>query len=316
MATEDYVPCTGDDWYERRRDDDEGRFWRKVAKQSPYAPDDDSTLQGIYCLTADGQLLACKNAGQDPAAMRDALRSGLVAWKKLPESKRLPGAVHVADPGPPDPHFVRTPPVGGAVIKVFTRTLEVEGPENYIAAACSQGAGGEAARDHLWLTREELRSLLPANPREGASIPVPTKLVDRIARFHLVDNTRGEPPHWQREEIRSAKMTLTVEHVSSTEISLRLDGSVLLSTNADAARAERGYDVQLLGHIALDRLSGALERFDVVAFGNHWGEGPFTAGARPGQTPLGISFELVRKANPSDLVPPQGARIWHDYMGP
>ena len=35
LATEDFVPVTGDDWYQRRRQDAEGEFFRKVADQGP-----------------------------------------------------------------------------------------------------------------------------------------------------------------------------------------------------------------------------------------------------------------------------------------
>src|SRR6478672_1245892 len=62
MATEDFVPVTADDWYQRRRQDAEGEFFRKVADQGPRKGEGGSTRQGIYCLTAAGQLLNYKNA--------------------------------------------------------------------------------------------------------------------------------------------------------------------------------------------------------------------------------------------------------------
>src|SRR5688572_8479416 len=98
MATENFIPVTGDDWYQRRREDAEGEFFRKVANQGPRKGEGGTTRQGIYCLTADGKLLAYKNAGQDPAAMRDVLRSALKAYWRLPEAQRKPGAVQVEDP--------------------------------------------------------------------------------------------------------------------------------------------------------------------------------------------------------------------------
>src|SRR6185436_2999551 len=99
MATEDYVAVAADDWYQRRRDDAEGRFFRRVADQGPRKGEGGSTRQGIYCLTADGQLLAYKNAGQSPNVMRDTLRQGLRAWQRLPAERRRPGAVAVEGDG-------------------------------------------------------------------------------------------------------------------------------------------------------------------------------------------------------------------------
>ena len=56
MAREDFVPVAADDWYERRRNDAEGDFFRRVADQGPRKGEGGSTRQGIYCLTADGKL--------------------------------------------------------------------------------------------------------------------------------------------------------------------------------------------------------------------------------------------------------------------
>src|SRR2546421_2195537 len=95
MATEDYIAVTGDDWYERRRRDEAGKFWLSVAQQGPMKNVD--TKQGIYFLTAAGKLLYAKNAGQNVEAMRDAFKQGLREWKKLPESERAPGALTIGE---------------------------------------------------------------------------------------------------------------------------------------------------------------------------------------------------------------------------
>ena len=117
MATEDYVPVAADDWYQRRREDEEGKFFRAVANQGPRKGEGGSTRQGIYCFTADGKLLVYKNAGQDAGVMRDVLRQGLREWKKLPEERRKPDAVTVSDFAKIDSTYSRTPPAGGLIVK-------------------------------------------------------------------------------------------------------------------------------------------------------------------------------------------------------
>src|SRR5262245_26183831 len=124
MATEDYVPVAADDWYQRRRNDAEGEFFRGVANQGPRKGEGGSTRQGIYCLTADGKLLAYKNAGQAPDEMRETLRLGLREWGKLPDERRKPGAVKVDDAVKDDPQYERRPPPGGLIVKVYTRILD------------------------------------------------------------------------------------------------------------------------------------------------------------------------------------------------
>jgi hypothetical protein len=315
MATKDYVPVTGDDWYQRRRDDAEGKFFRSVADQGPRKGQGGSTRQGIYCLTADGKLLIYRNAGQNPDVMREVLRQGLREWKKLPENRRKPGAVKIEDLSKTDQRYTRTPPAGGLIVNVYTRILDREGKTGYCKGTCKTQGGDRAARDHLWLTAKEWKSLIPDEPKKGDQAPLPAAIAKRILCFHLIDNTRGEPPMWTPEQIRQHKLTLTVEEVSATKIGLRLDGSALLATKADVNKADRGFDVRLLGHIDLDRTRKAITRFDVVAVGEHWGQGTYTGGARPGRTPLGVAFELSRGDSAADLVPPQGARELSRYLG-
>lgn len=317
MAREDFVPVVGDDWYQRRRQDAEGEFLRSVAEQGPRGGRGGDTLQGIYALTPDGTLLAYKNAGQAPDVMREVLRGALDAWDRLPETRTAPGAITLADPGEADPDYDRSPPEGGLIVKVFTRALERSGadgsPDSY---SCSPGRGGEAARDHLWLTRGDWRSLIPDDPAEGQVVPVPDRLVRRIARYHLVDNTRGEPPFWGPDEVRSARMTLTVEQETADRLRLRLEGEAVLATAPEPLLADRGYEASLLGYIEVDRTAGEVTRFDLVAMGDHWGEGRYTRGARPGRTPLGIAFTLVDGSDPADRIPPQASRALSSYLDP
>jgi hypothetical protein len=317
MATEDFVAVTGDDWYQRRRQDAEGEFFRKVSDQAGRGSRDESggsTRQGIYCFTASGRLLAYKNAGQAPDVMRELLRDALSKWRRLPESERRPGAVKVQRRSQEDARYAPTPPPGGLVLNVYTRLLDRDDKGELCDAACRVGKGDEAARDHLWITETEWKSLVPATAKEGDQFPLPARLAERLCRFHLVDNTRGEPPMWGRDEIRSSRFTLTVESADSSGVRLRLDGAATLSSGADSKKAERGYDVRLLGYVNYNAARQAINQFDIVAVGDHWGEGPYTRGARPGRTPLGVAFELATGKSPADRVPPQAAREIGAYL--
>src|SRR5438552_360651 len=110
MANEEYIPVTGDDWYQRRRQDKEGEFFRKVADAAGRKGEGGGTRQGIYCFTADGEILAYKNAGQNADVMRDVLKQGLAKWNRLPATKRKAGAVAVDGLDKTDARYTRTPP--------------------------------------------------------------------------------------------------------------------------------------------------------------------------------------------------------------
>jgi hypothetical protein len=214
-----------------------------------------------------------------------------------------------------DLDYDRRPPAGGLIVNVYTRALDRNPDGEYCDADCRLGGGDEAARDHLWLTETEWRSLLSPSAKPGDRIPVPEPIAERILRFHLVDNTRGEPPFWRREEIRSRELTLTVDQHTAAQITLRLAGSVLLATAEDPKQASRGFDARITGQIRYNPTTQVIDRFDLVAVGEHWGEGPFTRGARPGRTPLGVAFEMASGQSAANHVPPQGAREIRDYFG-
>jgi hypothetical protein len=313
LARESFIPVAGDDWYQRRRNDDEGTFFRKVADQGPRKGAGGSTRQGIYCLTASGKLLAYRNH-QDPRVMLQVLRDALVRWQKLPAAERKPGGVKVADPAKVDPRYARTPPEGGLILNVFTRILNREKGQ-CVRGQCSTPGGEGAARDHLWLTRQEWQGLIPAEPRKGQRFAMPAGIAQRILRFHLLDNTRGEPPSWNSQEVRKHALNWTVTEVTPGEVRLALEGSALLATHSDPDRAQRGFDVALRGELRYDRKARAITRFDLLAVGDHWGEGTFTRKARPGRKPLGVAFELSKGKDPADRVPPQAAREIAAYLG-
>lgn len=316
MAKEEFVPVACDDWYQRRRQDAEGAFFRQVSDQSPRGGDHTSTRQGIYLLTASGRLLAHKNAGQNAGVMREVLREALAKWSKLPESERAPGAVGVPDAGKLDGGYTRKPPAGGLIINVHARALEkAAGAGGVSDAVCKIGDGDEASRDHLWLTADEWRAFVPERASRGDRVTLPPEVVRRIVRFHLIDNTRGEPPMWRAEDVRVSELAGTVEEADASHMLIRLEGKALLADSATAGATGRGFDAALLGHVRYDRATDRIDRFDLLALGDHWGEGTHTRGARPGRTPFGVAFELAKGDKPGDAVPPQAAREEREYFG-
>ncbi len=318
LATRSFVPVAADDWYMRRRTDAEGQFFKLVSEQSPRKGTAGSR-QGIYVLTAAGDLLGFTNQGHDPAKVRDELTRALARFAALPPARRGPGAVSVPPHGPDDPNYgPRRPPPGTVNVNVFTRILDYT-PDGYHKGKSEQLGGDKAARDHLWVTADDVRAMAAA-ARPGDRVPLPPRLAERIARFHLVDNTSGEPVMWDRREVRGKRFTLTATAVTADAVDLTLDGEAMLLSDPNPSKADRGFLVRLTGAVRVGKPPGGeprLERFDAAAVGEHWGEAPHAGKARPGRSLLGVAFEVPTADRPGDRLPPQGVKTAgpDEYLG-
>ena len=61
LINDNFIPVAENDWYQRRREDAVGKFFRGVADQGPRKGEGGSTRQGHYAFTAGGKLLAYNN---------------------------------------------------------------------------------------------------------------------------------------------------------------------------------------------------------------------------------------------------------------
>lgn len=299
-----YVPVVGDDWYQRRRTDAEGIFFTGLHKQAPHTTPDGWSRQGLYTLTPDGRLLSFTNTWKMKPFM-EYLHGGVASWNKLPPEQREPEHFHIEalSENALDPDYVRTPPEGGSILKVYTRILEHD--ENGALQICrEQGEkawGTHAAMDHYWMTRTEVRSLFT---EETAPFALPEKLAVRLMKHNFVDNTRGEPTRWELDEMVNHRFTSNVLFADNAgNTTYALSGSVLLQTSDN----QRGYKADFYGTYT-HNIDWQLTDFKMTVVGDHWGDGKYTPHSRPGSGPLGIAFHLVDGTKAEDRLPPQGIR--------
>jgi hypothetical protein len=296
-----FVPYAGDQWYLHRQQDPAGEFFWKVARHGHMKErPEDETRQGVYAAGPDGTFLGSINSWSAERTLT-MLRTALDRWQKSSKSAAPETAAVSADA-----RFLRQPPPGGLVLDVFTRIpLEPEAGEEW---STNQATG----RDHMWLTPEEWRSLLPTQWRNGTRTALPRAVAQRLLRFHLVDNVRGEPPMWETEEVREADLWLRVEDAAAGRLSLQ--GTARLESPAGRGGTARGYDARVQGALTIDRKAGRITRCDLLAWGEAWGEGRYTGGAPKGRFPLVVAVSLAGN-RPADQIPPQGSRTVNDYFG-
>ena len=273
-----FVPVAIDQAYQRRQKDTEGEFYRKIAGQSP-RNNFQSTTQGFYIATAAGDLLLYNN-NRDPEKVLRLMKQKLREFEADGASDDVEGIRQVTV----DRRYNAAPPKGGLVLRVHARILDGYEPTDNKWKRIFQTA---MSRDNLWISRAEHDALVSGT--------VPESLQHRIARFHLVDNTRGEPPMWRPQEIRTSEFTLK-------------DGILTGRVHLATARGDREYEADLKGHVEMK--AGRIVRFDMVCLGQFRGEGTYTRGAPKGKFPLAISFTLADGSDIADEVSPQGSRGW------
>lgn len=232
---------------------------------------------GQYVTTASGRVLPDFKFTAD----------GLAQYRKLPEDVRRPKTLEWVS-FEQDPAFrdnaIRTyvsdcayppPPRGTLVLRSHTRACEYD-PRGEVVRSTKGKDGGSVyawvtgpARDWLWLTEAEWKALVPADPREGVSLPVPRAVAYRVCRFYLDDTCQGGHWFWESaKQVRSADLTVTVQEVTTGEIRLRLAGAALL-VNEDAGTRLRRCEAAFLGYLTYDRGKRAFTRFDVAALGDY-----------------------------------------------
>lgn len=277
-----FVPVAVDLWPLHRSEDAEGELYRKVANQGPRKVPQNT--QGLYAFDAEGRLLGFTHRahefGDRPEHVRNLLRKVLADFQFRYQP---PDAAPVSD-GRTDPRA----PEGGLVLDVTSRVLGgYSEPRNELEKILQTSMGV----DHLWVRKDEAEALA-----RGA---FPESLARRIARFHMIDNTRGEPPLWESEEVRTLEVALE-------------DGTISGRARVETASGRCGAELELRGEVEVK--DGKVARFDLVAKGVFWSEGGRGRSAAPkGRYSVAIAFRRVEGNDEANRVPPQGLRE-RDYL--
>ena len=199
VIKEHFVPVTTT--LHGRPKDAEGEWWTSVVGQGGWGT---GRFHGV---TPDGRMIC----GGDRKGPRPSLgkgcgggscdpRKALARWRELPDSERQPDAIRVPDIEKPDPKFPKRP-AGSLILKGYNRPLarrEDGGFERLKAYWDCQELSvksmhwkefkePEPGRTFIWFTREQLKSLIPSDPRPGMTFPVPNAVADRLIRLPLLN---------------------------------------------------------------------------------------------------------------------------------
>ena len=296
-----FVAAADEVWRLQRNKDPDCLVFQSMADHGHYRGVG-GTRQGIYVCSPAGKLLASANV-LEPKQVIEVLRRGLDAWDALPdEQRRLPPGTSLE----PRHCWEDSYPNGGLVLVTVSRDLP---PDREPTREKTKAWN----RDHAWFTIAEGRAWLPVDPLPGAVHAVPEALIRRLARFHLLDNVRGQTLPFAVEEVVDSEMRTRVVSRDGDLVRLRISGNTravalgpwLLGQNdwTPSGDLPRGVITQLIGRATYDLGRGAFTEFEIVAVGWRWG-GTVNNGRRGSDNgPIGIAMSLAPEGG-ARRVPP------------
>lgn len=300
--TDSFVPAADETWRLQRGSDPECRFFQSFADQGHYQSEG-TTRQGIYTVTPSGMLLGSIN-DLNPRDVEELLVASLAKWETLDDSyKSMPPESELA----PDHRWEDSFPEDGLILRTYSRDLPADGNPNAEPSL-------RWNRDHAWFTKKEMHMWLPDNPKVGDEHAVPQILINRIARFHLVDNVNGQTEPYAASEVRGSQLTVTITKIDGPMISLHIDGETLTDTDGTwrmtdiefrpNRRRPHGLRAKITGEATFDTDQAAFTSFEMLALGTRWGRTQYNGRRRArSTTPIGITFELA-PATPAGRVGP------------
>lgn len=280
LLKERFIPVAIDQWYTRAQKDAEGKFYQSIARQGP-RKDMNATTQGLYVCDAAGKFYGyCNNRHAD--TLKGILRAALT---KFDGEAKIDAAAQAdaLEESAADPKYDRRVPAGAIVIQVNTKVLSgYKETDNEFLKIFQRSI----ARDNLWILAGEIEQL-----KRGV---IAESLSRRMARFHLIDNTRGEPNMWTGDDIESIEMSLTDDGVFRGEVEVK--------------SSLAGFRTKLVGIVKFD--GERLQQFDIVSRGWYHGEGTYTKNAPEGEFPLAVAFRMADSSDSANVVAPQGSKGW------
>jgi len=267
--------------------DEDALLFRKFAKQRTLVKGNRGGAQGHYAVSPSGELLAASSSA-DPKVLVEMMKQGLAKWATLSPEKRL--LANSPDPKASENWRLKEKlyPDDGMALRVVARDQTRERwPDSNL--------------DYAWFRKAEARALLSPEPKKAAKHNVPRELVQRLARFHLLDNVHAlNYTFFPKEAIEKARLTSTVVQIKGDLVSLSFEGE----TRASLVSPKKiGYEPKLLGRATFNLKEQKFVSFELLAVGMRWGLGNCNQRHNPAPALMGIVFTLAGDS-PAERLPP------------
>lgn len=273
---------------ERAKGNPQHEFFKRFGQSMPEADwNDPGTKQGVYMIGPDAEYLEGGGAiSGDPENVRERLERALKRWKKLKKEKDYAEEDVPAVATGPVPEVAEKP----LVLRVFLRDLprgKGDDTGRRFTKADLRGMWLDFTKwawNVNWLGLDDPRALVP-NGKQAQ--PVADETFRQICREALVDNVRGQNPHWRPNHVRLAELTMQ-----------RLDDEdglwvIECQGKAELRSEQQSYVPALYGRATWDPKEKAFRTFELLAIGQREGAGRFNQRSRDrGPAPMGVVLEL------------------------
>ena len=258
--TEQFIPATDEVFRLQRGSDPECVFFQDMANHGHYGGQPGSTRQGIYVCSPSGKFLASINSN-DADRVLEMMREGLANWESLSAPERR---LSTENEIKPRHRWENSFPSDGLIVNVISRDLP---------AQCDPLAPSEVKwnQDRVWYSREEARRWLGQDPQQGDVHQLPQELVARLARFHFVDNVKGQTSRFSRSGVERSQLSTEVIERQGPSVKLKVSGMTRGVAAEGWWQPANGVVTRLLGHATFDLQRDAFVEFEMVALGRRWG---------------------------------------------
>lgn len=282
-------------WRLGTQDEPDCLFFQKMADHGHYGHRrKGSSRQGIYVFTPDGEFLASIN-DVSPIRVLEMIKRGLEKWEQLPDSRKR------AEPDKsltPKHRFEQFYPRDGLVLHIYTRDLPKSADPSTRLTTRN--------RDTAWFSKSEVAEMIPADASVGDTFDFSYAFVERMARYHFVDNVKGQTEDFTEAQTASTKIKGRVIRQDDQETEVVIFGKTLGQVPKNR-RSAPGVETELIGGAVLDKQSMSFSKFEIVAVGRRWGRTRFNDRHRQlHATPIGYVFQLA----PADATPSVPGIIW------
>jgi hypothetical protein len=267
QASEDFVCAADEVWRLQRGSEADCVFFQHTVNRGERILTR-SSYQGTWVIAPSGQLLSHVNT-RNVEKQLEVLQAGLDAWDELTPAERL------VDPNLDLASAHRWEvnlPADGLVLERIGRELNLEGLSSEPHARWN--------RDFAWAAKSELAHHFEGELEVGSRMSF-DELAIRFARFHLIDNVRGQSLPFGAGEIGQAQLRARITSIEGNFLEMVFEGHTAAESSGawemgfnlwtPKQRIPHGIECDLVGRGTWDRTSQRFTKFELVAVGRRWG---------------------------------------------